>query len=123
MKTKEFNPWEVWYAKFPYEEDNTQYTSRPVIVLRAGAGKVLAVKVTCHVMRRADCFDTPLHFWKDAHLDHPSVARVSKATEIAQDDLIRRIGVLKNHDAFAVFDAYSAFLTNTIQQQAEISKH
>lgn len=119
MATKEFNPWEVWFANFPYEEDDTKYSSRPVIVLQANVDYVLVVKVTCHTMRRADSFDTPLRFWKDAHLDRPSVARVSKATALTKDNLIRRIGVLKNYDAFAVFGAYSAYLTDTVQKNSK----
>lgn len=111
MTSKEFNPWEVWYARFPYEEDPTKFTCRPVIVLHANATTVLVVKVTCHASRSADSFDTPLRFWKDAHLDRPSVARVSKATELPYASLLMRIGVLKNYDAFAVFRSYSAYIT------------
>lgn len=123
MVSKIFNPWEVWYAQFPYEEDSTRHSGRPVIVLQAKASTVLVVKVTCHTMRRADCFDTPLRFWKDAHLDRPSVARVSKAIELPHANLLTRIGVLKNYDAFAVFESYTSYLSCVIKTQLGSKEH
>lgn len=110
MTVSELNPWEVWFAKFPYEEKDGRFSKRPVIVLHASETAVLVVKVTGHTFRRCDQFDVILSDWKCAHLDKPSVARVSKTMEITPDYFVKKIGTLQNTDAFAVFKAYSKFV-------------
>lgn len=105
-----FNPWEVWYARFPYEEADGRYSKRPVIVLHASSAAVLVVKVTCHSSRGCDKFDVDLAEWEAAHLNRPSVARVSKVMEITPDNFVMKIGDLQNTDAFAIFKAYSHYL-------------
>ncbi len=42
---------DVWFAKFPLEEDNSKYIDRPVIVLDAVRLEVLVVKVTKNAPR------------------------------------------------------------------------
>lgn len=105
-----FRPWEVWYAKFPYEEGDGRYSKRPVIVLHADCKTVLVVKVTCHSSRHCDRFDVNLKDWEAAHLNRPSVARISKVMEITPDNFVMKIGDLHNTDAFAVFRAYSNYI-------------
>lgn len=112
MTVDKLNPWEVWFAKFPYEEEDGRFSRRPVIVLHATANAVLVVKVTCHDFRRCDSYDVILHNWKNAHLNRPSVARVSKTMEISPENLVMKIGTLQNEDAYAVFEAYSKFVAS-----------
>lgn len=110
MFAKQFNPWEVWYAEFPFEDIEGKCSGRPVIVLSATNHTVLVVKVTCHSRRSADKFDIPLRFWDYAHLNYPSVARVSKTIELTPDKLMKKIGTLCSSDAFSVFNAYRQLL-------------
>ena len=44
-------PNEVWFAKFPYEEDRSVVSGRPVIVLHADDNTVLAVIDVSHSAR------------------------------------------------------------------------
>jgi hypothetical protein len=79
------NQWEVWFAKFPYEDDPTTLKDWPVIVLDVEKLEVLSVKVTSHDIRDKDEYDTTIFHWKEAGLDRPSVARVSKTMYLNPD--------------------------------------
>ena len=54
------NKGEVWFVEFPLEEDNTQIINRPVIVLDENTLGVLSVKITKHLPRTKDPYDTPI---------------------------------------------------------------
>lgn len=112
MTVDELNPWEIWFAKFPYEEEDGRFAKRPVIVLHANTKAVLVVKLTCHDFRRCDVYDVVLQKWQQAHLDRPSVARVSKTMEISPENLVMKIGTLQKEDAYAVFEAYTGFVAS-----------
>lgn len=51
---------DVWFAKFPLEENNSHYISRPVIILDAAQLEVLVVKVTKTAPRSYDKYDIPI---------------------------------------------------------------
>ncbi|MBB6632489.1 type II toxin-antitoxin system PemK/MazF family toxin [Clostridium algidicarnis] len=89
---------EVWFVEFPLEEDNSKTINRPVIVLSESDEEleVLSVKITKHAPR--DEWDYPLLYWNEASLRLASTARVSKASYLAQDDFIFKIGDLHKDD-------------------------
>jgi len=70
-------PWDLWFAAFPYEEDPAIIKNRPVIILMVEPLQVLSVKVTSVEARDNDPFDTPIIEWQYAGLKSPSCARVS----------------------------------------------
>lgn len=47
------------FSKFPLEENNSQYISRPVIIIDAAQLEVLVVKVTKTAPRSCDKYDIP----------------------------------------------------------------
>lgn len=110
MSEREFNPWEVWYAKFPYEEQDGRWSKRPVVILHAAERAVLVAKITTHSRRLCDDLDVTLRHWRSANLDKPSVIRVSKVIEITADNLIMKIGSLDKDDSSALLDAYVRFV-------------
>lgn len=112
MSEKEFRPWEVWYAKFPYEEQDGRWSKRPVVILHATKRAVLVAKITTHEKRRCDDLDVILRHWKSAHLNKPSVVRVSKVIEISPENFVMKIGALDEDDSFALLNAYTKFVTS-----------
>lgn len=101
-----FNKGEVWFAEFPFEEDNSRTTYRPVVVLDEDKLSVLSVKVTRHAVRADDPFDTPIVHWEDAGLNFFSTARVSKIMNLNADDFIFQIGTLHPDDLEAIEKQY-----------------
>ena len=93
-----FNKGEVWFAEFPFEEDNSKTMYRPVVVLDEDKLGVLSVKVTRHKVRSDDPFDTPIVYWEQAGLNFMSTARVSKVMNLREDDFIFKIGDLHPDD-------------------------
>lgn len=104
--------WEVWYAKFPYEENHNEVKFRPVIVLDADTLEVLSVKVTSHEIRDEDPFDTPIKYWKECGLKKPSVARVSKTMILTSDRFDNKKGELHSEDQNAITKAYMDFVNS-----------
>ncbi|MCM1025778.1 MAG: type II toxin-antitoxin system PemK/MazF family toxin [Roseburia sp.] len=104
--------WEVWYAEFPYEEDNSIIKVRPVIILNADNDKLecLSVKVTTHDVRENDEYDTPIIHWAEAGLKQPSVARVSKTMILTVDKFKTKKGDLHPDDIQTVMNRFMAFM-------------
>lgn len=102
--------WEIWFANFPFEEDNTIVKPRPVIVLDIETLEVLSVKVTSHDIRNSDRFDVPIKKWKEACLKRPSIARVSKTMFLDRDKFIYPIGVLHDDDKKEIYDKYIEYV-------------
>lgn len=103
---------EIWLVDFPLEEDPTQFYKRPVIVLNVDFPDILSTKVTKHVPRKADPFDTPIRFWKDANLDFPSIARVSKTIPLKHSDFRKFIGIAHIDDLMKIQEEYTEFFFN-----------
>ena len=61
-----YNKGEVWFVEFPLEEDNSQTINRPVVVLDENTLGVLSVKITKHLPRKEDPYDTPIIYWEEA---------------------------------------------------------
>lgn len=76
----QINQWDIWLTDFPYEEDPTQFSSRPVIVLSVEPLWLLSVKVTKHKPRSYDKYDIEIKKWSESGLNEPSTARISKTT-------------------------------------------
>lgn len=117
---------EVWIAKFPFEEDNSQYRIRPVIILGTTLTddevevvdieeleeKYLSTKITTHECRQNDKFDTIIVKWREANLTRESVARVSKTIVFERSQLLRKIGDADESDFFNILERYIEFIEN-----------
>ena len=108
-----FNKGEVWFAEFPFEEDNSKTAYRPVVVLDEDKLGVLSIKVTKHEVRIDDPFDTPIVHWKQAGLNFVSTARVSKAMNLRPDDFIFKIGDLHPDDLKEIEKQYIKLMNET----------
>lgn len=104
--------WEVWYAKFPYEEDASIEKIRPVIIINVETLECLSVKVTSHDVREADKYDTPIKYWKEAGLKRPSVARVSKTMRLSNEKFVNRKGVLHEEDRQIIMERFIEFVNS-----------
>ena len=101
---------EVWFVEFPLEEDISQTINRPVIVLDENRLGVLSVKITKHLPRKEDIYDTPILYWQEANLKLASTARVSKVFLLPQDSFIFKIGNLHPDDLERVEEMYQKYL-------------
>lgn len=108
---------EVWFAKFPFEENDGRFKIRPVIVLSEITGsevevaeviedEYLSVKVTSHPERKEDDGDTVIIKWKEANLTKPSVARVSKTMNIPLSQFIRKVGQTDDEDFINILQKF-----------------
>ena len=105
-----FNKGEVWFVEFPLEEDNSQTINRPVIVLDENTLGVLSVRITKHLPRVEDIYDTPILYWQEANLRLASTARVSKVILLPHDSFIFKIGDLHQDDLKRVEEMYQKYL-------------
>lgn len=105
-----YNKGEVWFVEFPLEEDNSQTINRPVVVLDENILGVLSVKITKHLSRKEDPYDTPIIYWQEANLRLASTARVSKVFLLSQDSFIFKIGDLHQDDMERVEEMYQKYL-------------
>ncbi|WP_366924717.1 type II toxin-antitoxin system PemK/MazF family toxin [Metallumcola ferriviriculae] len=106
-------PGEVWFAKFPLEEDTTQFLPRPVVVLDVETLEVLSVKVTKADPRDNDDYDTPIVFWQQAHLRYKSTARVSKTMLLDKTQFDFKIGSLHPDDFVEIQNKFMKFISDT----------
>lgn len=106
------NQWEVWYAKFPFEEDASIIKERPVIILNVETLECLSVKVTSQDVRDEDEFDTPIVYWKEAGLKRPSVARISKTMNLTKDKFVNKKGILHTDDRNTIMQRFVDFMNS-----------
>ena len=102
---------DVWFAKFPLEEDNSQYIFRPVIILNSDRLEVLVIKVTKTAPRTNDKYDIPIMYWQYANLRFKSTARVSKAILLNSSQLEFKIGTLHTSDFANIEEAFIQFIS------------
>lgn len=107
------NKGEVWFVEFPLEEDNVQIINRPVVVLDENTLGVLSVKITKHLPRAKDPYDTPILYWQEANLRLASTARVSKVFLLSHDSFIFKIGDLHPLDLEHIEKMYQKYLEET----------
>lgn len=98
---------DVWFAKFPLEEDNSQYISRPVIIFNSDRLEVL--KITKTASRTNDKYDIPIMYWQYANLRFKSTARVSKVILLNSSQLEFKIGTLHPSDLVNIEEAFIQF--------------
>lgn len=103
---------EVWFARFPYEDDATKSSLRPVIVLNNDEIGVLSTKVTKHAPRENDPYDISIVYWDEAGLRLDSTARVSKTVIIAESQFKFKIGKLVDSDLKNVVDKYIEYINS-----------
>ena len=106
----EICPQEVWFAEFPFEEDESIVKERPVIVLAVDDDtcKVLSMKVTSREPYSE--FEITLFDWAKIPLHHESTAVASDVKNIRKSDFRRKIGRLSDNDWNNVTDLYYSFL-------------
>jgi len=105
------NDGDVWFAKFPLEEDGSEVSSRPVIILDVERLIVLVVKVTRTPPRSNDKYDISINYWQYANLRFKSTARVSKTQILSHSQLLFRIGTLHPNDLANIQDLYIQYIT------------
>ena len=101
---------EIWYAKFPLEEDSSRYIERPVIIADISLPYLVIIKITKHDPRQNDPYDVPIIRYREAGLKHPSTARISKAVIINESQIDNRKGELHSLDYKKIFDTLNSFL-------------
>ncbi len=105
-----FKVGDVWWAKFPYEDNPNEYTIRPVVILDKETVGLLSVKVTKHEAREYDPYDTPILYWNEAGLKLASTARVSKTMILDKSRFKDRIGTLHKDDLLNIQQQYVKFI-------------
>ena len=104
------NKGEIWFARFPLEEDPSIVLKRPVLILDINILGVLSIKITKHKFRDQDLYDIPIIYYEEANLNFPSTARVSKNLLLKENDFIFKIGTLNKDDLERIENAYIDFL-------------
>ena len=101
---------EVWFAEFPFAEDETKSKNRPVIVLDVydETCTVLSMKITSREPYGE--FEIEIFDWADVPLDHISTADVSNVKQLPKSSFRRKIGKLSNDDWDNVTDLYYRYL-------------
>ena len=107
---KKILPQEVWFAEFPFEEDENIIKERPVIVLAVDDDtcKVLSMKVTSTAPYGE--FEIDLFDWAKVPLHHKSTAVASDVKSVRKSEFRRKIGRLSDDDWDNVTDLYYRFM-------------
>ncbi len=103
---------DVWFAKFPLEEDDSVFHSRPVIILDVESLIVLVVKVTKTSPRPNDKYDIPINYWQYANLNFKSTARVSKTQILNHSQLVFKIGTIHPSDFTSIQNTYMQYISH-----------
>jgi len=101
---------EVWYAKFPLEDDSSLYIERPVLIADVIDNEIVVIKVTKHEPREYDMYDVPIQYWKAAGLSYSSTARISKVVLLNETLMLNKKGELQVSDFNNIFDKLNSFL-------------
>ena len=106
----EILPQDVWFADFPFAEDETRFKERPVIVLDVDdeTCTVFSMKVTS--TKPYSEFEIELFDWADIPLDHISTAVASDVREISKSKFRKRIGRLSDDDWINILDLHERYL-------------
>ena len=109
---KVIRPQEVWFAEFPFREDNSQSKDRPVIVLdvEEGDAKVLSMKVTSTSPRSE--YEIEIFDWALIPLAHISTADAASVRRIPKRMFRRKLGKLSDADWDNVMSLYAQYLKN-----------
>lgn len=95
--------WEVWSAKFAFEDDPNNVKTRPVLVLEnKELYPILTAKITKHSARRNYSGEYEIKEWQEIGLRVPSTIRLSKRLLLQEADFNSKIGKLKPIDIIGV---------------------
>ena len=110
---KVIRPQEVWFAEFPYREDNNQFKDRPVIVLEVDdeEARVLSMKVTSTPPRSE--YEIEIFDWALIPLKHISTADATSVRRIPKRMFRRKLGKLSDEDWDNVMTLYFQYLEAT----------
>ena len=90
--------WEIWYARFKYEETN-EYKERPVVILENKiVYPILVSKITTHEPRKNFKGEYKIIEWGKAGLDRESTIRLSQRLRLEEKDFVSKIGKLQAID-------------------------
>lgn len=98
---KKIEQWDVWFANVPFE-DTKEIKKRPVIIISVEPLQVLSIKVTSHESRKNDPYDVALKKWKEAGLNRPSTARISKMQFLPIENMDFKMGTLDTLDRYEI---------------------
>lgn len=110
MNIGDINVKDVVLVEYPYEEDSTQSSKRPAIIIDKDTEglRVLVVKVTTHKPR--DEFDYGIIEWVKANLTKQSTARTSKLENLHVGSIIKKYGTLDESDYNNIIDLVNEYL-------------
>ena len=95
--------WEIWSAKFAFEDDPNTVKTRPILVLEnRELYPILAAKITSHPSRSNYLGEYEIKEWREIGLKSPSPIRLSKRLLLQEVDFNRKIGRLKPIDIIGV---------------------
>jgi len=100
----------VWFAEFPFAEDETQSKDRPVIVLDVDDASCKALSMKINQSPPYSEFEIELFDWEKIPLHHKSTADASAVRQIPKRQFRRRIGKLSDDDWDNVTNLYVRFL-------------
>lgn len=116
-----FDPhvFDVWYVRFRFEDNPTQFVERPALVIQECDGNVYALmlRITKNVSRRAP-YDVVLDDWREAGLRMPSAVRCDKIMKVGASDVVwskPRFGALSEHDAERVIEMLAVMSGDGVQ--------
>ena len=92
-------PKQVWFANFPFQEDESITKDRPVLVLTVDKTtvEVISVKITTPEPRTGTS-DFRLSDWQEIPLDHLSTIQPSQIRAIPVENFRRMAGILSEAD-------------------------
>ena len=101
---------DVWFAEFPFKEDNTKSKERPVIVLDVNNEKCAVLSMKIKSKPPYSEFEIELFDWKQIPLNHKSTADASSVEYVSKTAFRRRIGRLSDDDWDNITDLYARYL-------------
>lgn len=95
--------WEVWHARFDFN-DKKGYKYRPVIIIEAYPDGTLAMMVTSSANKLSLPHDYLLEDWREAGLEKPSIARADRRADLPRGyfGTAGKIGSLSPRDRAAL---------------------
>src|SRR5660397_209235 len=107
---------EVWFAKFPYDEDENQIRLRSVIILDVDVHEVLVVKVAKLDSRKYVDFDLPILYWREAKLEIESITRISQTLYLPRKAFDFKIGDIDEYDLKAIQEPFKKFISLSLRR-------
>ena len=98
---EKYNTGEVWWIRFPYEENRDIEKRRSAIVLSEKELAILSVYVTSK--DKMTPYSIEIEDWAAAGLKIPSWARIDKIVSINERKMDRKIGELSQKDLSKIF--------------------